>query len=279
MSDEWNPNDPDATRVLYDLSSWTFDQQADLAAELADAEIPHTWDGAELVVPESHEAVADSTINRVEKRLGVVYDGDPQAAGDSDNDSDSASDDEDESATASRAVPLDIPEGEATTEYDLADWPEGDRQSITRALTRQTVPYRWEDDLLVVPTANEALVESLMDMIEQGEFTAHADDIDTDDIDTDGGERLPFETLTTFFLAGVRLQKNPMDADGLEQLIAAIELADPARPPYGVDLRLWQRTCELADELAGALADADEPNRDETVAVASELHDLLRPYI
>ena len=276
MSDEWNPNDPDATRVLYDLSSWTFDQHAELASELADAEIPHTWDGAELVVPESHEAVADSTINRVEKRLGVVYDGDPQAAGDSDGD------DEDESASISRAAPLEIPEGDATTEYDLADWPEGDRQSITRALTRQSVPYRWEDDLLVVPTANEALVESLMDMIEQGEFTAHTDDIDdtdTDDTDTGDGERLPFETLTTFFLAGVRLQKNPMDADGLEQLIAATALADPARPPYGVDLRLWQRTCELADELAGALADADEPNREETVAVASELHDLLRPYI
>ena len=70
-----------------------------------------------------------------------------------------------------------------------------------------------------------------------------------------------------------------MDADGLEQLIAATALANPARPPYGVDPRLWVRTCELADELAAALADADEPDQDETVAVASELHDLLRPYI
>lgn len=263
MSDEWNPNDPDATRVLYDLASWTFDQQAELAAELAEAEIPHTWDGTELVVPESHEAVADSAITRVEARVGVVYDGDPVA--------DVV--DEGDDVIARRSAPLDIPEGEATTEYDLVDWVEGDRQSITRALTRQSVPYRWEDDLLVVPTANEALVESLMDMIEQGEFTAHEDDID------DEGERLPFETLTTFFLAGSRLQKNPMDADGLEQLVAAIAVADPARPPYGVDIRLWQRTCELADELADALADADEPDHDETVAVASELHDLLRPYV
>ncbi len=272
MSDEWNPNDPDATRVLYDLSSWTFDQQAELASELADAEIPHTWDGAELVVPESHEAVADSTITRVETRLGVVYDGDP--------DVNSLQDD---GETIVRAAPLAIPEGEATTEYDLAEWPEGDRQSITRALTRQSVPHRWEDDLVIVPTANEALIESLMDMIEQGNFTAHDDDLDDldddDDLNDDGGERLPFETLTTFFLAGVRLQKNPMDADGLEQLIAATALANPARPPYGVDPRLWQRTCELADELAAALADADEPDHDETVAVASELHDLLRPYI
>lgn len=265
VSDEWNPNDPDATRVLYDLSSWTFDQQAELAAELADADIPHTWDGLELVVPESHEAVTDSTITRVEARVGVMYEGDPVP---------DAVDSE-----AVRAAPLDLPDGDATTEYDLADWPEADRQSITRALTRQSVPYRWEDDLLVVPTTNEALVESLMDMIEQGEFAAHADDIDIDGDSGEEGERLPFETLTTFFLAGVRLQKNPMDADGLEQLIAATSVADPARPPYGVDIRLWQRTCELADELAGALADSDEPDHDETVAVASELHDLLRPYV
>lgn len=278
MSDEWNPNDPDATRVLYDLSSWTFDQQAELAAELAEAEIPHTWDGAELVVPESHEAVADSAITRVEARVGVVYDGDPATASSDVEGSDAFDSDDDGEGSgediASRAVPLAIPDGEATTEYDQAEWPEGDRQSITRALTRQSVPYRWEDDLLVVPTANEALVESLMDMIEQGEFTAHEDDMEED-----VGERLPFETLTTFFLAGARLQKNPMDADGLEQLVAAIAVADPARPPYGVDMRLWQRTCELADELAGALADADEPDHDETVAVASELHDLLRPFI
>ncbi len=274
MSEEWNPNDPDATRVLYDLSSWTFDQQAELAAELADADIPHTWDGLELVVPESHEAVTDSTITRVETRLGVRYDGDPAGETDADADDD---------AEVVHAAPLDIPEGEPTTEYDLGDWPPADRQSITRALTRQQVPCRWEDNLLIVPTANETLLESLMDMIEQGEFAAHADDLDgDDDLDDDGaddGERLPFETLTTFFLAGVRLQKNPMDAEGLEQLVSAIAVADPLRPPYGVDIRLWQRTCELADDLAGALADADEPDHDETVAVASELHDLLRPYI
>ena len=57
------------------------------------------------------------------------------------------------------------------------------------------------------------------------------------------------------------------------------EVAEPTRPPYGVDIRLWQRTCELADELADALVDGDEPDHDAAVAVAAELHDLLRPYI
>lgn len=259
MSDDWNPNDPDATRVLYDLSRWSFDQQAELAAELAEADIPHTWDGAELVVPESHEALADSTITRVEERLGIVYDEEAEAAHDN-----------------PAALPIDIAEGVATTEYDLVEWSEADRQSITRALTRQEVPYRWEDDLLLVGTDDEAVAESLMDLIESGEFAAHEDDLD--DVDEDA-ERLPFETLTTFFLAGERLQRNALDADGLEQLLAAVAVAEPTQPPYGVDIRLWQRTCELADELAGALVDEDEPDHDAAMTIAADLHDLLRPYI
>ena len=120
MSDEWNPNDPDATRVLYDLSFWSFDQQAELAAELAEADVPHKWEGAELVVPESHEALADSTITRVEERLGLIYD--VEAPEPNDNPA---------------AQPIDIAEGVPTTEYDLSEWAEGDRQSLTRSLTRQ----------------------------------------------------------------------------------------------------------------------------------------------
>ena len=36
MTDDWNPNDPDATRVHYDLAMWSFDQQAELASDLAE---------------------------------------------------------------------------------------------------------------------------------------------------------------------------------------------------------------------------------------------------
>lgn len=263
MSDDWNPNDPDATRVLYDLDGWSFDQQAELAADLAEAEVPHTWEGSELVVPETHEAQADSIISLVEQRLGIRYD-------DADGD---------DWAGAPGAEPIDIPAGETTTEYGLEEWPEADLQAVTRALVSQRIPYAWEDDVLVVPTAQEAVVESLLDMIENGQYGVGDDELAlADDGDGDDDE-LPFETLTTFFLAGDRLQRNPFDADGLEQLLEAIEVADPAHPPYGVDLRLWQNTCSLADALADALAGEEQPDSDAARQVAADLHDLLRPFI
>ena len=77
VTDDWNPNDPDATRVHYDLSRWSFDQQAELASDLAEAEIPHAWDGNELLVPEEFEIATDTAITLVEERLGI----DDEAAG------------------------------------------------------------------------------------------------------------------------------------------------------------------------------------------------------
>jgi hypothetical protein len=260
VTDDWNPNDPDATRVHYDLAMWSFDQQAELASELADAEIPHSWDGTELVVPEASEAAADAVISTVETRLGITYDEDGSAIQSGGDDS-----------PLPVAVPLE--DDEPTTEYDLADWPEADREALTRALTRQGHPFRWEDEVLLVHTDDEPLVESLLDLVEAGESVELEIDEGSDD------DPLPFETLTTFFLAGERLKRHPLDADGLEELLAALDVAEPTRPPFGVEPRLWFRTCELADQLAAALVDDDVPDEETAQFVAEQLHDLLRPYI
>jgi hypothetical protein len=259
VTDDWNPNDPDATRVHYDLAMWSFDQQAELASDLAEAEIPHSWEGSELVVPEAAEDAADAVISATEERLGITYDEDGAAVHSGDSDA---------------ALPdvVVLGDDEATTEYDLADWPEPDRDALTRALTRQGHPFRWEGEVLLVRTEDEQLVESLLDLVEAGETEMDMDAGSDDD-------PLPFETLTTFFLAGERLKKHPLDADGLEELLAAIDVADPAKPPFGVEPRLWFRTCELADQLAGALVDDELPDEETAQIVAEQLHDLLRPYI
>jgi hypothetical protein len=241
VTTDWNPLDAEATRVHYDLSDWTIDQQAELAAELAEAELPHAWDGSDLMVPPWCEGRADLLIEQVEERVGVVYGSGPAADEDS------------------------IPEGTATTEYGLDEWPGSDRELASSVLAGAGIAHRWEGSTLVVPTDREAEVEVLLDRIEEG--------------DADEGERLPFETLTSFFLVGERLRRNPLDASGLEQLLAALEVADPLRPPFGVELRLWKRTCELAEELADALADDDEPDVENAATIAHDLHDLLRPFV
>jgi hypothetical protein len=254
VTDDWNPNDPDATRVHYDLANWSFEQMAELAAALADAEIRHAWDGNELIVPESAEEATDDIVAQVEMRLGMAV----------------------ENTSETPREPIPLPEDAPSTEYDLAEWEQSERDLITSHLVARGLPFRWEEDVLLVGTDDEELVDTILDDVENDEG------IELPDEDEDGGgdaDRLPFETLTTFFLAGDRLQRNPLDADGLEQLLSATAVADPDRPPYGVDKRLWHRMCELADELAAALVDGDEPDVVETQAVAAELHDLLRPYV
>ena len=270
MIDDWNPDDPDTVKVVYDLSSWNFDQQADVAADLAEAGIPHVWDGTDLMVPQEIEARADAVIDALEQRFGITYD-----------DSNDGSDGDDLPSTPT-ATRIDLTDGEACTEYDLADWSALDRTTLTHTLTRQGRPFRWEGEVLLVHTADEELVEPLMDLIETGEFVdvdeADFDDDGADDTDADADE-LPFEVLTTFFLAADRLRRNPLDADGLEQMVEAGQVNDPRRAPYGVDRRLWKRTCELSDQLIGALVDGDAPDDDAVRELAEQLHALLRPYI
>jgi hypothetical protein len=254
VTDDWNPNDPDATRVHYDLANWSFEQMAELAAALADAEVPHAWDGSELIVPESAEEATDDIVAQVEMRLGIPGVNEEVAP----------------------REPVLLADDAASTEYDLAEWEQSERDLITSHLVARGLPFRWEEDVLLVGTDDEELVDSILDEVENDEGIELPDETDEERAEAD---QLPFETLTTFFLAGDRLQRNPLDADGLEQLLSATDVADPEHPPYGVDKRLWLRMCELADELAAALVDGDEPDVVETQAVAAELHDLLRPYV
>lgn len=257
MTDDWNPNDPDAILVHYDLSRWTFDQQAELSSDLADAAVPHSWDGPELVVPEASEAMVDDLIAAVEERLGIVDDpeeGDEIPEG------------------AEDPQPIELGEDIITTEYDLGEWTDDERATVGLLLINQHLAMRWDGHLLNVATDDEAAVEAVLDDVESGRVTLA-------DVKGPGAGELPFETLTTFFLAGERLQKNALDADGLEQLLKALDVAEPANPPYGVERHLWERTCRLADELADALVGGDDPDQEVASEVAAELHDLLRPYV
>ena len=64
MSDDFDPRDPDVVKVNYDLRGWDPDQRAALIESFANADIPHVWDGDELIVPESAEDSADAVFDR-----------------------------------------------------------------------------------------------------------------------------------------------------------------------------------------------------------------------
>jgi hypothetical protein len=269
---EWNPSDPEAPKVFYDLSEWDFDQQAELASALAEAEVPHSWDGTELVVPEEAEELTDAVFARVEQHLATIGKAVPDSGEDFDGDSSMGSDGL-ESGVAGDAGPARVIDDDTTlTEYDLTEWEELERSLVTDSLSGVGVPWRWEEGVLLVPTTDEETVERILDDVESGEIIP----VINDGVD---GDELPFESLNSFFLAGERLRKDPRDADGLERLLEAIKIADPNRPPSGVELRVWRRSCELAEQLADELVEATDESLEGAQPVAQELHDLLRPLI
>lgn len=141
---DWNPLDPDAPNVYYDLSSWTSDQQAELTALLANADIAHAWVESELVVSEEFEDVVDRIFERLEKELGI----------------------------GSTAVVGGVDDGDEVTEYELDDYSMAERREITERLVAARITHRWVEDTLVVPTAAEDMVEDILD---------EYDDVELDD--------------------------------------------------------------------------------------------------
>lgn len=139
---DWNPLDPDAANVFYDLSSWTTDQQAELTALLANADISHAWVESELVVAEEHENTVDRLFDRLEKELGI----------------------------GATAVAGGVDDGDDVTEYDLDEYSMPERREITERLVQARITHRWADDILIVPTAAEDLVEEILDEYDDVSF-------------------------------------------------------------------------------------------------------------
>lgn len=126
---DWNPKDPDAPTVRYDLADWSLEERVELVELLADAEIRHDWDGSELLVPAENETVVDAILDEVE---------------DDDHD-------------APRSL-----EGELE-EFELEGWTQADRMEFAATLVERGIGHRWEDDLLLVGIDDADAVEDLLD--------------------------------------------------------------------------------------------------------------------
>lgn len=150
---DWNPLDPDFENVYYDLSSWTSDQQAELTATLAQAEIAHAWVESELVVPAEFEKKMDTLFDRLEKELGIGI----------------------------TSVSGGVGEDDEVTEYELDEYSLAERRELTEMLVENRITHRWSQDTLIVPTAAEDIVDGLLDEIDGGDTVF-------DDVDGEGDD-------------------------------------------------------------------------------------------
>jgi hypothetical protein len=141
---DFDPNDPDVVKVHYDVSAWNFDQRAELAEALAEAELPHVWDGDELVVPEVVETQVDALFDELDKVLGPF--------------------------------PIALDDDADSTEFGLDEWSDADRSVLTEALVASEVPHRWEGTTVLVAADAEHAVDDLLDAIEAGELLSDGGD-------------------------------------------------------------------------------------------------------
>ncbi|MBJ7505116.1 MAG: hypothetical protein HQ454_02505 [Acidimicrobiaceae bacterium] len=125
---DWDPRNPDAATVRYDLSDWSLEERVELVAMLAEADIRHDWDGTELLVPTESESVVDVMLDDVE---------------------------DDDGAPTSLVGELE--------EFELDGWTTADRMEFAAVLVERGIGHRWEDDLLLVGVDDADVVEGLLD--------------------------------------------------------------------------------------------------------------------
>jgi hypothetical protein len=270
---EWNPLDPDAASVHYDLSEWTIDQRAAVAEMFAEADVPHAWVGNEVVVPVELEDEADELLDRLEQKLGIGSNG-HGSIGHSSN--------EHGSNEHGSANELDAASNDEITEYELDDWSMGERSRLTELLVAAGIPYRWEEALLVTLTEMEDMVDELLDAVEAGDVTI----VDSPNHPGSGrgiisaaDSSVSGETLTQMFLAAERLQRDALDAEGLRILVGVLDDIEGGGAPFGVPLPVWRQASEMADQLADALAGNDFPDEISAMEIAKRLFVTLRPHV
>jgi hypothetical protein len=232
---EWNPNDPDTVKVHYDVTGWTIDQRAELAEALAEADLAHVWEGDEVVVPEELEADADALFDRLEAVLGPF--------------------------------PVALADDDGGVEYGLDEWPSPDRQTLAQALVESQVPHRWDGTTLIVATDTEALVDEMLDSIEQGTLVLAS-----------AATTVPEGALDTLFTSADRLARDADDRVGRDDLRDLVPRLDPATPPYGVSVGTWAKAVETARELSD-LVDVEDTSSSDIIGAAQNLRSLVRQFV
>ena len=170
--------------------------------------------------------------------------------------------------------PLMLTKGEDEVDYDLGEWEVAERSAATAALVEADIPYRWEQDLvLVVPGVAEDEVDLILDELEDVE------ELDEEDEGAvaDGGAEAQ-EAMGDLFVAADRLQHDPLDDRMAADLLVAAGSVGVSAPPYGIERPVWRRIQELAATLAGDL-EAEALDEYTVAADARALREYLRDLV
>ena len=161
---------------------------------------------------------------------------------------------------------------EDEVDYDLGEWQVGERISATTALVEADIPFRWEQDLvLVVPAVAEDEVDLLLDELEEVE------ELEEEEEGAADGGALAQEAMGDLFVAADRLQHDPLDEKMVADLLMAAGTVSVSAPPYGIERPVWRQIQGLASTLA---TDLEEAADEDTVAAdARALREYLRDLV
>ena len=161
---------------------------------------------------------------------------------------------------------------EDEVDYDLGEWMVTERSAATAALVEVDIPYRWEQDLvLVVPAVAEDEVDILLDELDEVEALEEEDQGALD------GGAMAQEAMGDLFVAADRLQHAPGDGDIAADVLIAAGTVGVSAPPYGIERPVWKRIQDLAATVA---TDLEETADEDTVAAdARALREFLRDLV
>jgi len=241
---DFDPNDPDVVKVHYDVSGWNFDQRAELSEALAEAELPHVWDGDELVVPEVVETQVDTLFDELDAILGPF------------------------------AIRLD--EDAESTEFGLDEWSDADRTVLTEALIASEVPHRWDATTVVVAADAEHAVDDLLDAIEAGELLGAGGEADA--APPEGALSTMFLAADRLAKDPMDAAARHDLLDLAPHVDAKVPPYGMAQRPWAGSVVGVNVLVELInhDAVTGLRDDTDES---DIIGAAQELRSLLRPYV
>jgi hypothetical protein len=166
--------------------------------------------------------------------------------------------------------------------YDLVEWPPEDRTIATADLVEMGIPYRWEDNVvLIVPAASEEQVDGILDeidenaMSEDGELAGQALLLAAEG--EDGGEEAA-TAMSDLFIAADDLSHTTYDEEKVVDFIEAAAAVAQSLPPFGIEPNVWARIQSQASAIVAVLEKGDGDDDEAVTGGARELRDLLRHY-